>query len=48
MHGDATGKIGYQPLLTEVVRAASTVLAPEFRHAVLRAHLKMDNVQDAA
>jgi glycerol-3-phosphate O-acyltransferase len=45
---DANGKISYTPLVSEVVRAASTVLSPEFRHAVLRTHLKMDALQDVA
>jgi glycerol-3-phosphate O-acyltransferase len=45
---DAHGKISFTPLVSEVVRAASTVLTPEFRHAVLRAHLKMDALQSVA
>lgn len=36
------GHIQHRPLVDEVVRGAGTVLAPEFRHAVLRAHLEMD------
>jgi glycerol-3-phosphate O-acyltransferase len=45
---DAHSKISFTPLVSEVVRAASSVLSPEFRHAVLRAHLEMDALQNVA
>lgn len=42
---DAAGRIRHRTLVGEVVRGASTVLTPEFRHAVSRAHLEMDGIQ---